>query len=619
MRLSSFAQMPSYNLVRNMNLGDVTDTAECRNNLDLGSFSIQDYSDVNFQTNNIKIEELRLYPDGSTTYGNILIIDIDTNELAWSSFFSEGWYFQSNVDIPLSRFDNDLNFVEENKLKFTGSIFQLSNLPDLSSYFTDTYVSPLDRLSNLDINIIHDNLQLKLLSTFDSINVPLNDITVEGELHISDNFENPTTLAYTYINGTQEWTNLFERNILENDWTAMINTPITQNKGISIDALSNMSVHLQSNINIKNSSLVDVYENVIESIKSGIYIDSNLTNIDLQTFGRNLGFDLDIITYDSSNVIFKDLTILSDFTISNIPGMEQEGLLYYDDTTEHHLSLVDFEDATTTQLGQVFVSSVVQSESNEMNSLMAYSSEVVRQELEIIKTRQMEMKSNIDNLTFLDEDTLTTIRNLEFVDPSLSNLNENQIQKFIEILDLNTEIISESSSVLNLLNTPSSIYHLDTNNVMINHVKVQDPTLAIDNLGCGDMAIQDVGNVNIVNGTATLSKLEIDETFYLPINKQQFSEDQFTEETILCTINSSSSNISFVSSEDVRFRADDKKSGLIRILQNKSAMLNLLREDDLYGEKLDYAVSKKLANIVITELHTLLDDIESIMFTGRKI
>ena len=40
----------------------------------------------------------------------------------------------------------------------------------------------------------------------------------------------------------------------------------------------------------------------------------------------------------------------------------------------------------------------------------------------------MEMKSNIDNLTFLDEDTLTTIRNLEFVDPSLSNLNENQKQ-----------------------------------------------------------------------------------------------------------------------------------------------------------------------------------------------
>jgi hypothetical protein len=39
----------------------------------------------------------------------------------------------------------------------------------------------------------------------------------------------------------------------------------------------------------------------------------------------------------------------------------------------------------------------------------------------------------------------------------------------------------------------------------------------------------------------------------------------------------------------------------------------------LYGEKIDYAVSKKLANIVITELHTLLDDIESIMFTGRKI
>ena len=246
-----------------------------------------------------------------------------------------------------------------------------------------------------------------------------------------------------------------------------------------------------------------------------------------------------------------------------------------------------------------------------MNSLMAYSSEVVRQELEIIKSRKMEMKSNIDNLTFLDEDTLTTIRNLEFVDPSLSNLNENQKQKFIEILDLNTEIISESSSVLNLLNTPSSIYHLDTNNVMINHVKVQNPTLAIDNLGCKDMAIQDVGNVNIVNGTAILSKLEVDETFYLPINKQQFSEDQFTEETILCTINSSSSNISFVSSEDVRFRADDKKSGLIRILQNKSAMLNLLREDDLYGEKLDYAVSKKLANIVITELHTLLDDIES--------
>lgn len=608
--------MPSYNLVRNMNLGDVTDTSECRKHLDLGSFSIQDYFDVNFQTNNLEIEDLRLYPNGSTTYGNILIIDTDTNELTWSSFFSEGWYFQSNIDIPLSRFDNDLNFVEENTLKFTGSIFQISNLPDLSSHFTDTYVNPLDRLSNLDINIIHDNLELELLSTFDSINVSLNDITVEGELRISENIENPAAFAYTYINGTQEWTNLFERNILEDDWVSIINTPFTQNKGISIDAISNMSVHLQSNIDTKNSTLVNVYENVIKSIKSGVYIDSNLTDINLQTFGRNLGFDLDIITYDSSNVIFKDLTILSDFTISNVSGIEQEGLIYYED---HRLSLVEFEDATSTQLGQVFVSSIIQSESNEMNSLMTYSSEVVRQELEIIKTRQMEMKSNIDNLTFLDEDTLTTIRNLEFVDPSLSNLNENQKQKFIEILDLNTEIISESSSVLNLVNTPSSIYHLDTNNVMINHVKVQNPTLAIDNLGCRDMAIQDVGNVNIVNGTATLSKLEIDDTFYLPINKQQFSEAQFTEETILCTINSSSSNISLVSSEDTRFRADDKKSGLIRILQSKSAMLNLLREDDLYGEKLDYAVSKKLANIVITELHTLLDDIESIMFTGRKI
>ena len=155
--------MPSYQLVKTQNLGDVQSSDMCLSNLKVGTMSIQDFDDVRIDGGTLKNVAMRLRTEA--TAGAFLTVqdslDGKLGNLVWSDEVSSSWPLNDTIDI--SKFANDANYITSSDVSsfgLSGNFRMLTDVPTFAEYISTTsnnyaalFLKPENNLSELAVDI----------------------------------------------------------------------------------------------------------------------------------------------------------------------------------------------------------------------------------------------------------------------------------------------------------------------------------------------------------------------------------------------------------------------------------------------------------------------------------
>lgn len=314
--------MPSYNLVRKMNLGDIDSPDEARNNLRIGPFVVQDSSNVNINGGTIAIDSLAIntnYPShepkpGLT--GAYIISKDDQGTLDWNHYFPVlSWATHGASNISIAAFSNDVNFVNGSTLcnvSLYGRFSDLEDEPTIHDVIPAS-VAPLLLKSecnlqefvakdgSFDSNILIDLFQLKSLAFKTYENTTIRDVTVFDNFYIFGNCNQINSLlqskAYQSADGifntvNTDWHNPFyDEEHRPRDIVLLVDSYSNHSKTSSTTAiaLSNMYVSLEKirEINQGNFDHETVKTTIMNRMQVGEFI-SSVSNFSESSLDSNL-------------------------------------------------------------------------------------------------------------------------------------------------------------------------------------------------------------------------------------------------------------------------------------------------------------------------------------------
>lgn len=602
--------MPSYNLVKNQNLGDIRDTVEGRNNLELGTFATQDLHDVAFVASTIKLDTMTLKQPSRE--GDLLSINGE-GSLYWTFSMANAWYLQNEV--YLSMFANDAEFVSSTDLLFKGSFHELSDFPDLTNIFLseEKFLDPLSNLRDVySVDQARQNLRLKVVSTFDDHHLELRDITVDGELRFSSlDLNDVDAHFFSKSHHMQGWSNPFVDNRLTDDIRDITNTDTPPpRQGVSTAILTEIYHSFKDEINLTFFPIEEAIQEVQSQIMDGDFLSSNMDSfksensyldIDNVLHDLNVG---DIAIQDATDVVVGNL-ILESLSFSNVQG---GGLVYYegpiiddeDAVGSNTISAVNFEFATADELGVVYVlNSHVDTDEIQNDTHVVYNSTAVSHKLTSVEDEIREFRRNISLVANNEREDILSEAGNRFVQNGLENLTPTQIRAFIDALELNQDIITSGT----LKNVPTKLQHVRHDTHMVHAIAIDNAEEARAHIGCSGMSTQNVFDVHIQNGDATLSTLEVDDVFSVRVDGNHSIDSLANGEVFFTSTNLGESKLR--NAQDLIFKASQYRAGFVHILTNGVSMNSLLDnfgEDNWWIDFPHHAVSTELARIVLESM-----------------
>ena len=600
--------MPSYNLVKNQNLGDIRDVVEGRNHLELGTFATQDLQRVAFAASTITLDTLTLKQP--STEGNILSIDND-GSLYWTYSMANAWYLQN--DVYISMFANDAEFVANADLRFKGFFQELSEFPDLTHIFLEEekFLDPTRNLSDVySVDKARSNLRLKYVSTCDDNHLELRDITIDGEFEFVSLELDDHDASFFYRNQyAQGWSNPFIDNQLADNINELTNIEeLPHRKGVSSAMLVEIYHAFKHDIEVTSFPIEEAISDVQNRIMDGDFLSSNMDGFNDNSLDiGNVLQDLDIgdLSMQHADSVMVGNLVLESLTFSNIQG---SGFVYYegptvddeDDVGSNTISTVNFDFATPTELGVVLVlNSHVETEQLVSDAHVVYSSTAVSRKIKFVEDGIKELKSNIDLVANDERDDILQSVGSRFVQTGFENLTHDQIQDFIIALDLDNDFITHGT----LKNMPTKLQHVKNDTRMANAITVDNPEEARAHIGCSNMSTQTIYDARIHNGDATLSTLEVDTIFSVHVDGSHSTDTLANGEVFFTSTNSGEAKLR--NAHEAMFKASQYRAGFVHKLTSGTSMYTLLEnfgDDNWWIDFPHHAVTTDLARIVLESL-----------------
>ena len=606
--------MPSYNLIKSQNLGDVDDSLECLGNLGIGTAATHDMHAVDFHCRAIAIDELRL--SSTDTVGKILSVQKvgEEFELVWSHVTENAWFLQDTVNVSL--FENDVEFVTHEEMAFKGSFYELSGFPDVTDVFlsANTFIVPSSNLLDLfSMDEARENLKLGYVSTCDDYDLQLEDITVEGVLRIRAPGTTPLFFSSYRAGNLQEWNDPVVSNRVEDEVAKLReSTQVDSNVGVSSRALYDWYSNLDIDIARNAAPLIDAYKDVENRINEGYFIGSNLDSVDIDANKAQGNLDIGTLARQNAEELSVVNLTAERIVLSNLRDMD--GVLCYDGKHEssNDISPTSFDYASSTALGVVSILQEVQdpvnAHSTDPRIPIVYNLSTTFDLFKSVESNLSDFQTNLATETVIDSTVLNEdLREIIF-DVDMNGITDDERSNFFDALEIDSHFIN-NPTLAGLKNVPVSIKEMYNDGYMDCVVTVENPEEARNNLFCSNMALQHNDDVDIRNGDAVLSKLEVDGTFALRATGNH-SETAIAANRVFFATHGDG-EVKLLDIQDPTLECNRFQHGFVKVIQSGEAMIHLLDPDTLTIDFPKHALSPKLAKIAFDYMGGLLSKIEA--------
>jgi hypothetical protein len=500
-------------LISNKNLGDLPDIRKARKNLGIGTIATQNSNDVYITGGSISISDLALNVVGVVA-GNVLVATDEHGNMGWQAPFLNDWTQFPQNQIDISNFNNDLGFVLHSELSnvaFTGDYNDLTNKPtDFSSFYDDTYY--MRRVNNL--SEISNKAQARL-------NLGLGNMSIQNK----DNVEVGKLFVDKTICFGSDRANVGKFLRLDNSLKAVWeNIPSATETTPGLITLSGSFLN-DSRITAPSSfALRNAYNDLKQTIAStlGASIAEWIVTFGLLTKTRNLEEFADNKQSVRTNLGMGNLAVQNS-NLVNIDNLNiSNGVTFQKGAIEGRILKCG-------PLGELFWSDIPLAIPPETSSTDPIEGIVKvshfytgNSELDdwtvpsyIAVSNMFETLSN--NIVDAIAQIPTNINQLEGISDFLRvERNLRDVQKDVARNNLGLHTVAHTGSYTNLINTPSNVSQFTNNRYLEaknNLNDINNVVKARQNLGLGNMALQDKNNVNILGGSAVLQNLTVKNNF----------------------------------------------------------------------------------------------------------
>lgn len=552
--------MPSYNLVKSMNLGDLEDIVQSRNNLKIGPFVLQQSDNILINDGNIIVNEFSFKQslENNTNITNYYLTSLDNNgTFSWSSNNPIPLWAQSfERDVSLKGFANDLDLVYLHSLcnvSFSGLFRDLEDEPTISQVIPQHQHSNFLRgtcnlsefigNSNAFCNLF-DKMGLKSLAFKKLENTEVRDITVlenfyiYGECNqidyllmasdpeIYDDLADPTQKKKNTYKAT--WYNPFidENNNVRDLFNLLDNYDISNtNSSVTGITLSNMHTLLYNFIQQQQQGfdIERVKTTMSNRMKNGefLFVNSNLGESDLDDYicRSNLGLG-EIAGIQGTNLHnVNKLQINNSVNMGSILTSSTSDEFFFKSTNDS--GLVEYDElpiATSSSVGIIKLTDDFFSE--ETTKVISFDG---------LSNLIYELHSNIDQTILNVLNDLSQFENNDmFLEKTFSHFQLYPDQRSNAYENLQLELIAYNNHYSNLLTAPTTL-HAFSNDIGIlnaygNCLEVRNAKSCRENLLCGSMSINDYDNCKIDGGGGAFHTLEINDTFTIKTSTSSSSK-----------------------------------------------------------------------------------------------
>ena len=478
------------------NLADLTNVCDARDNLGLASMAAQSHEDVNIvggtiqiEPSNLVIEDERSLPVDSTY---ILTKSTEHRGVTWKPYVLVDWALSEIGDINLGDFSNNLNFVTRTEMTT-----ELNERFDAQS----SHFEALTAGSVLVNDLFMNNLE----------------------------YQEDTTQLLTI----QDEYGKIGRIGLESTLNKLVSVD-TQNKTIP----SMYLIHVIKNeIDIQLNQLSKLYEGGLVTVNNNLIDLSNPVDA-VSNLGLNLSLETNDIT--TSGLYVKEIIPESDFT-----GIgEQFSIPYFvtpvgDTASPKEMKYKFFKihgsegsDTTNPISQQIFTLINTELRTDIAKRLVtdACLDELTQSDQRIEKTVESLKKIGVANVAFTSN--YYDLMNRPIRLSAFSNEETNFIAGHSNLADLENIVHARSNLALAPIANTASWYHLSNIPVQLTDIVFNNVHLFLErasnlyefsdnnffarsNLGCGDIATQNVSNVYFTGGTAYLTNLTVSNDLYI--------------------------------------------------------------------------------------------------------
>jgi hypothetical protein len=525
--------MPSYNLIRNINLGDVHDTELARKTLDIGPLDTQHSNDVYFTGGSIVCERMAIVPV------NPLIPNV-SYVIATNDGGRFGWSTDNGIDpwasyetIYLSNFNQDVAFTTHGTLHpvaSSASFNSLINIPTTTEIIPAyEYPHLLNFNSNLEDLVDVDRATIKLSLGIGNIAyepdefVMLEDISVSNLFIFGDEqdigsllISGDTVIKEGYLTNTTYWYNpFFDEHNNPRDHLTLGNSykEKSDTHSVTCRTLKRMYDDMLYYINKKqhNLDMDRVRESISNMVVTGHFLvtDSNLGDDGLDPGACRSNLNIGSISeFDSNNVVVENISINSNLIFESVLNAsfssDDDDVYITCQDTDGSLGMITLSNACTHEYGYARYCADIDYTSIGDNDVITWN---------YIAELRNNILNDIDHVEHVDflfdfDDYVYDTRT--FVDCNLSQFNGLDLSEVYKNLHLCK--IATSGEYTDLHKYPNSI-HAYINDIPIlerakNCTGFPDTNEAKTNLGVGSIASQNHTNVTITGGGATLRVVE---------------------------------------------------------------------------------------------------------------
>ena len=640
--------MPSYNLVKNMNLGDVECTTKARDNLRIGPFVHQNSNNVLITGGTITVDTLvvnKNFPEHEPTPGlkdSYVVSGDNTGTLDWSHYFPlVDWALDYASNIPLSSFSNDVLFVESQSMcniSFFGRYSDLENEPTLEQVIPESekqlllradcnleeFLDADGKFNNTFRNHFSNLVGLKSLAFKTYENTTIRDVTVHN-LFMFGNCNQIDSLlqskSYVSKDGifntvNTDWYNPFYDIYTKEprDIMILIDSYSNQSKTSSTTSrsLSNMFVDLEQVIQTNQGNFdCNVVKNTMSNrMESGefLFMVSNLSEpiIDLNECRQHLGLgNISTIQHDDTSHVLQvsSLSVSQSITHNNQVGNAESLLLYNCQDDTGTMVPIDTPNATNDSFGMVRLSSNLLSPIYDDHPDLMSSNFVVNSTT--LSNFYRDTLSNIDHiasLAYSNAYEFDDVENYVFLDNELSQFVDNQKRKFDAYTNLNLSPICYNGGYYNLYAYPISLIAFDNDlefilrNNNMSEFSQSEKQSCRSNLELGNMAEQFRNGVTISNGSANLKHVMVKNMQFLNLSTGLFSP---SNSWIACSKNNDNEFTSSTAHLSRLSEANETMRGLVKLV------------DSYKVASYDSVVPAEIIENMYNELISRLNDIET--------
>lgn len=532
----------SYFLAANANLGDLYDADKSRKSLNIGPMETQNANDVYIQNANILTSSLQMLYDKSLNIRkHISYIKCLDNKGTCIWFANDSW--ASDEYIHVSSFFNDIDLVSHpqlTKTSISGSFDDLDNTPKTQDVFDNLGEIPplllidsnLQDMQNKNKSLLSKSLEIGDVSFENNDSLVLTGISCEkffypdysglhGSLLTSEDDSilinglrtNKTKWKHPFINDDGSVKN--QLRLLDSyKKTSATNT-------VTARALKNMYDDTLFRINKKHSNFnKERIKNTLSNYaQDGVLLQTSNhlgePELDTDLSKRNIGLGTSA-SQNASNVSFIKLSVNDNITFNNASNNDDFLHLVFTCTDLHgSCQLSNVKSATENEYG--FTKHVF----NVFDSNVPSNGVISWKLLEKLKngiTRNLntfQRNGFLNNFGQFSNDIGT------FLDRNMSQLENNEDELVAIHQNLELSGIATTGDFFKLDDFPGSIDIFENDAGLLRKTEncvdmIQFASSNAFNIGCGDISIQDYGNIEIENGTASLNIIETDHLIIYP-------------------------------------------------------------------------------------------------------